>query len=108
MLSTNLVLLIFAALLSVCIEGTVKLNDGALTVPCGMIPYDADEDGLITEEEVEAFFMSEGYREKAAKNWRASFFDQFDLNHDHLVQVEEFYLDKGYQKDCILSALMKG
>ncbi|XP_033755108.1 uncharacterized protein LOC117338052 [Pecten maximus] len=108
MLSTRIVLLIFIGRLSTCTGGLLKINAGTIVIPCSLSAYDADKDGLVTEEEVEKFFLDKDNTEEVSKTWRESFFEQFDLNHDHLVQVEEFYLDKAYQEDCILSALMKG
>ncbi|XP_021354665.1 uncharacterized protein LOC110451129 [Mizuhopecten yessoensis] len=106
-MSAWFLLLICIGHFAVCDGKAELLESGAVSVPCSLEAYDADGDGLITETEVEDFFL-ENHSEAVAENWRESFFVQFDLNHDHLIQVEEFYLDKAYQEDCILSVLMKG
>ncbi|OWF48596.1 hypothetical protein KP79_PYT01166 [Mizuhopecten yessoensis] len=101
-------------LLLICIghfavyEGKAELLEyGAVSVPCSLEAYDADGDGLVTETEVEAFFLGTN-SEDVAENWREAFFEQFDLNHDHLIQVEEFYVDEAYQEDCMLNVMMEG
>ncbi|XP_069113719.1 uncharacterized protein [Argopecten irradians] len=71
-----------------------------LTLPCDVRDYDTNKDDVISRMEWQRY-ITEFNPELDFTEYEDVIIEQLDTNGDGVLQVEEFFVDTRYKKDCI-------